>query len=112
MTLDGIGGKNVSQFGDLPEFKFSDNEAREIEAKTSIFMKDNKFVPVKETVKLVDVKKDGKLIYEDGKGTLFTANSQHELSELKEKDGFKLPGFLGGIVDKAKSMFGTEENIA
>lgn len=109
MALDGLGGKNIGKIGDLPEFGFSEFDFKEVEQRASIFIKGNNFFPVNETVKLVDVQKDGKLVYEDGNGEVFTANSQHELAELHERDTFKMPGFFGGIVDKAKSIFSTDD---
>lgn len=112
MSFDGVEGKKFAPINEIPEFSFSDNDAKEIEKKASIFLKENKFVPVKEKVKLVDVQKtDGecKLIYENEKGIMFAAKSQKDLAEI-EKERNKMPGFLGGFFNKGRSAFGEDDD--
>ena len=70
-------------------------------------MKDAKFIPLEgdKTVKLVDVSKDGKIVYENNEGSVFTAKNQQDLAAQTAKDGFKMPGFLDGFFNKSKSVF-------
>ncbi len=101
--------KNVTldKSADLPEFGLADIDFEAIEQKASIFVKDTKFVPVDEQVKLVSVEKNG-IIYEDD-GKMQLVNSQTELAENKLDDDFNLSGFFGGFLGK-KSMFSTKKN--
>lgn len=101
--------KNVTldKSADLPEFGLADIDFEAIEQKASIFVKDTKFVPVDEQVKLVSVEKNG-IIYEDD-GKMQLVNSQTELAENKLDDDFNLSGFFGGFLGR-KSMFSNKKN--
>ena len=96
------GAKPADMSTDLPEFALADIDFAAIEIKASIFVKDTKFVPVDEQVKLVSVEKNG-IIYED-EGKMQLANSQTELAETKLDEDFNITGFFGGFFGK-KSMF-------
>ncbi len=98
------GAMPVDKVNDLPEFDLADIDFKEIEKKASIFVKDTKFVEVDETVKLVDVAKNGKIIYEDNNG-MKLADSQLDLAETMTEDDNAIKGFLGGFFGKSKSMF-------
>ena len=81
----------VEKINELAELNSEEVDFQAIEQKASIFAKDAKFVPVDESVKLVSVEKNGKIIYEnDGKMQL--AESQLELAETKN-DEQKCPVF-------------------
>ena len=113
MSIDPIDNKSVSGFNpadqntELPEFGLAEIDFEAIEKKASIFVKDTKFVPVDEQVKLVNVKKNGIIYDENGKMQL--ANSQTELAENKLDDDFNLSGFFGGFFGK-KSMFSKKQD--
>ena len=96
------GAKPADMPSDLPEFTLADIDFAAIEKKASIFVKDTKFVPVDEQVKLVSVEKNG-IIYED-EGKMQLANSQTELAENKLDEDFNITGFFSGFFGK-KSMF-------
>ena len=89
---------------DLPELNLGDVDFAEIEKKASIFTQGAKFTPVDESVKLVSVEGDGKLIYED-EGEMHLVDSQQELAEIKNKDDNSIKGFFGGFFGNSKSMF-------
>lgn len=107
MTLDGVNNKRLPNLNEIPEFKFSEADAKEAEKRINIFMKDAKFIPLEgdKTVKLVDVGKDGKIVYENNEGSVFTAKNQQDLAAQTAKDGFKMSGFLDGFFNKSKSVF-------
>lgn len=104
------GVKPMEKISEIPELDLADIDFKEIEKKASIFVKDTKFVPVDEEVKLVSVEKNGKIIYEDD-GKMQLANSQAELAEMKNEEDFNLPGLLGGFFGKSKSMFNKKDNM-
>lgn len=96
----------VEKINELAELNSEEVDFQAIEQKASIFAKDAKFVPVDESVKLVSVEKNGKIIYEnDGKMQL--AESQLELAETKN-DEQKMSGFLG-FFGKSKA-FGKKDD--
>ena len=96
----------VEKINELTELNLEDVDFQAIEQKASIFIKDAKFVPVEESVKLISVEKNGKIIYEnDGKMQL--AESQLELAESKN-DEPKISGFLG-FFGKSK-IFGRKDD--
>lgn len=104
------GVKPVERISEIPELDLADVDFKEIEKKASIFVKDTKFVPVDEEVKLVSVEKNGKIIYEDD-GKMQLANSQAELAEMKNEDDLNFTGLLGGFFGKSKSMFNKKDNL-
>lgn len=94
-----MGAMAAGKMNELPEIDLAEIDFKEIEKKASIFVKDTKFVPVDEQVKLVSVEKNGKLIYED-EGRMQLANSQLDLAEMKNEDDTLIKGFLGGFFGK------------
>lgn len=104
-----MGAMAAGKMNELPEIDLAEIDFKEIEKKASIFVKDTKFVPVDEQVKLVSVEKNGKLIYED-ECRMQLANSQLDLAEMKNEDDTLIKGFLGGFFGKSKSMFDKKDD--
>lgn len=96
----------VEKINELAELNLEEVDFSAIEQKASIFAKDAKFVPIEESVKLVSVEKNGKIIYEN-EGRMQLAESQLELAESKNDD-FKTSGFLG-FFGKSKT-FGKKDD--
>ena len=67
------GAKPADMPADLPEFTLADIDFEAIERKASIFVKDTKFVPVDEQVKLVSVEKTVLFMKTKEKCSLLTA---------------------------------------
>ena len=79
---------------------------RKLKKKASIFVKDAKFTPVDEAVKLVSVEKNGKIIYED-QGRMQLVESQQDLAQLKNDT--PLTSGLLGFFGKSKT-FGKKDD--
>lgn len=96
----------VEKINELAELNLEEVDFSAIEQKASIFSKDAKFVPIEESVKLVSVEKNGKIIYEN-EGRMQLAESQLELAESKN-DELKKSDFLG-FFGKSK-IFGKKDD--